>query len=352
VTINRTSTIARARAIGLRIAIGSAAAAATLTLAAGPAAASTPPAFDNIPTTLPGNVASVGFEATQTSEFGDYIVLGGTERARAALPVTVVMSSWACQSDAGGGPVCTTTPGATFAQPLTLTIYGVDHSGSVPAAGLALLHVDHTFNIPYRPSYDPNDTCPSHQWRNAADGKCYSGIAHEVTFTLPSGANLPNELIWSISYNTGSNGYHPTGDQTKPYNSLNVSAQTEGAPSFGSEGEADGVFINSLNSDQYGPGGVVGTFSDTTGWSANKPLSCFGVTCPTSEPAATATPFQTVGGATGRPLRTPPTTSTATTSGNNPDPTLVLLICNAFGLAALVAVAMRRRTIRRRAARG
>ena len=350
-TVTLTSSAARTRATGLRIAIASAIAAAIFTVAAGPVAAATPPAFDNMPATLPGNVASVGFEATQTSEFGDYIVLGGTQRARASLPVTVVMSIWACQSDESGGPVCTTTPGATFAQPLTLTIYKVVHTDGVTSAGDQVLQTTHTFNLPYRPSYDPTDTCTSPRYR-AADGKCYSGMAYPVTFTLPSGGDLPDELIWTISFDTGSSGYHPTGNQAKPYNSLNVSAQTEGSPSFGAEGEADSVFINSRNSGNYGTTGTVGTFSDTDGWGANKPLSCFGTSCPTSEPVVTPSPIQTVEGATGRPVITPATTTVAGTAGSGSDPTLALIVCNLFGFAALFVVMARRRSLRRGAARG
>jgi hypothetical protein len=347
------ATIARTRSIGFRIAFGSVLAAAMLTVAAGPVAAATPPAFNSIPSPLPGNVSSVGFEATGTSEFGDYIVLGGTQRSRAALPVTVVMSIWACQSDADSGPVCTTTPGATFAQPLTLKIYGVDHSGAVPAAGKVLATVDHTFNLPYRPSYDPNGPCSSSKWYNAADKTCYSGMAYEVRFTLPSGENLPDELIWSISFDTFSSGYHPTGgdNSKKPYNSLNVSASGDGNTSFGSEGEADGIFINSTHRDMYGdPKAGTGTFRDTTGGLGSKPLACFGLTCPVSGPAATPTPFQSVGGVVGRP--TPARTSTAGTSGDGSDPTALLLICNALGLVSIVAIATRRRTLRRKIARG
>jgi hypothetical protein len=348
------STIARTRSIGLRIAFGSAIAASILTLAAGPVAAATPPAFNSIPSPLPGNVSSVGFEATGTSEFGDYIVLGGTQRSRAALPVTVVMSIWACQSDATVGGACTTTPGATFAQPLTLKIYGVDHSGTVPAASAQpLLEVIHTFNLPYRPSYDPNDTCPPQAWRNATDGKCYNGMAYAVRFTLPSGADLPDELIWSISFDTCSSGYHPTGGENckKPYNSLNVSAATKGKPSSGSEGEDDGVFINTRNGGDYGDNAAAkGTFADATGWKALKPEACLGVTCPVSGPVATPTPIQSVEGATGRP--TPARTSTSDTYGGNSDPTALLLICNALGLVAIAAIATRRRTLRRKLSRG
>jgi hypothetical protein len=326
-----------------------------LALLAGPAAAATPPAFNSIPSTLPGNVASIGFEATGTSEFGDYIVLGGAVRSRAALPVTVVMSSWACQSDESDGPVCTTTPGATFAQPLTLAIYSVVHPvGGIPTAGPVLLQIQHTFQIPYRPSYDPSGTCASPKWK-ATDGGCYSGMATPVTFTLPGGDNLPDELIWTIAFDTGSSGYNPTGDPKKPYNSLNVSAQTDIAPSPGSEGDPDGLFINSRDASNYGSGASVNTFGFTTGWTANKPMACFGTACTVSAPtpsesvaAVTAAPIESIAGETGVPHpATPPPTSTNGPSGNMPGSQLALILCAGFAGAALIAVWVQRKSIQR-----
>jgi hypothetical protein len=363
-----------------------------LALVAGPAAAATPPAFNNIPSTLPSNVVSVGFEATQTSEFGDYIVLGGTERSRAALPVTVVMSSHACQSDEGGGQVCTTTPGATFSQPLTLTIYAVDHSDpAVPAAGKAMLQAQGTFDIPYRPSFDPSGKCAalnSTGWWDGTSQSCLSGISAEVTFTLPAGPDLPDELIWTISFDTGSSGYSPTGNQSKPYNSLNVSAETDIAPSPGAEGDPDGLFLNSRNAGMYGSGASVGTFGFTTGWGANKPMSCFGISCtanapvpsesvpavtpapsesilavtptpsesilavtPTpskSIPAVTPAPSESIEGETAVPHPvTPPPTSTGDSSGTTSGSQLALILCAAFAGAALIAVRTQRRSLRR-----
>ncbi|HEX7492428.1 MAG TPA: hypothetical protein VF337_12075 [Candidatus Limnocylindrales bacterium] len=354
-SFHRTTARSNIGVLGIKAAFVTAVAVSALALAAGPAAAAAPPAFNNIPSTLPGNVASIGFEATGTSEFGDYIILGGTERSRAALPVTVVMSSWACQSDATVGGVCTTTPGATFAQPLTLTIYSVTHpAGGVPTAGPVVLQIQHTFQIPYRPSYDPSGTCKSPRWQ-AADGGCYSGMATPVTFTLPAGDNLPDELIWTISFNTGSSGYAPTGDQKLPYNSLNVSAETDIAPSAGSEGDPDGLFINSRTSSMYGSGASVNTFGFTTGWTANKPMSCLGTSCTVSAPAPsesvlaeTAAPIESIAGETSVPNPvTPPPTSEGGSSSSTPGPQFALILCTGFAAAALIAVGAQRRSLRR-----
>jgi hypothetical protein len=58
---------------------------------AGSAAASAAVIYDNIATPQPGNVTSVGYEATSASEFGGQVQLSGTERS--AKSVTVLMSS-------------------------------------------------------------------------------------------------------------------------------------------------------------------------------------------------------------------------------------------------------------------
>ena len=59
-----------------------------------------PPAtivYDAIPNPLPTNMPSQPFQAQQTSEFGDYVHLAGTNRL--LRTVTVTMSDWALYSD-------------------------------------------------------------------------------------------------------------------------------------------------------------------------------------------------------------------------------------------------------------
>ena len=53
--------------------------------------------YDATPNPVPPNVVSLGFEATSTSEFGDYVHLAGTDRV--LNTVTVTMSDWALYSD-------------------------------------------------------------------------------------------------------------------------------------------------------------------------------------------------------------------------------------------------------------
>ena len=49
--------------------------------------------YDTIPTPLPGNIVSLGYQARSTSESGDHIAFSGT--ARKLTTVTATMSSWA-----------------------------------------------------------------------------------------------------------------------------------------------------------------------------------------------------------------------------------------------------------------
>ena len=52
-----------------------------------PAFASTEVIYNSIPEPVPGSSPSVGFQATQTSEFGDFIAFGGTSRTLASVDV-------------------------------------------------------------------------------------------------------------------------------------------------------------------------------------------------------------------------------------------------------------------------
>src|SRR5688500_16515820 len=98
--------------------------------------------YNHIPTPLPPDVSSVGFQATQTAGFGDHVFLAGTDRR--AATATVVMSDWALHSS------YPSMPAAGFNHPVTLNIYAVDHTGPNPALGALLGTVTQTFLIPWR----------------------------------------------------------------------------------------------------------------------------------------------------------------------------------------------------------
>jgi len=174
--------------------------------------------YNNIPNPLPGNVPSVGFEATGTSEFGDRVQFASG--GRASTTVILTMSSWGCGSGHWFSGDCLTTPGATFSHPITLNIYNVG-AGSAP--GTVIGTVTQTFAIPFRPSAD-NVHCTgpnAGKWFDAASSTCFNGLATNVTFDLTSQhLSLPNEVIFGVAYNTSHFGYAPIGETPSCYTSL------------------------------------------------------------------------------------------------------------------------------------
>ena len=209
--------------------------------------------YDNIPDPQPGNVSSEAFEADGDSEFGGLIQLAGTQRQNPT--VTVLMSSWGCQSGHWTGlpqygGACSTTPGSTFSEPITLNIY---NDGPGDSVGSLVATATQTFNIPFRPSADPVN-CPATptKWYSASDHTCYNGFATPITFNPLVGVTLPNKVIVSVAYNTSDFGYSPYGDSTPchanpggcGYDSLNVGLWSP--PTTGSDPRPSDAYINTL----------------------------------------------------------------------------------------------------------
>lgn len=235
------------------------AATAILALMVGTASAGT--VYNNIPKPIPGNVVSLGFEATQTSEFGGQVQFAGTLRKNPV--VTVLMSTWGCQEGSWTNDTCKTVGGATFSQPLTLNIYEV---GPENTPGALLGSLTQTFNIPFRPSASKKCTGPDlGKWYDA--GTCFNGKATKVVFESV-GLTLPAQAIVSVAYSTSDYGTSPKRPQLCnkfnpercPYDSLNVGL-IETSPSVGSNPIPELDYVNSLSSEQYGGFGTVGTFS-------------------------------------------------------------------------------------------
>lgn len=200
--------------------------------------------YDDIPAPLPGNVAGVAYEATGTAEFGELIQFApGTSRSLWA--VTAVMSDWALASD------YTLLGGAGWTHPITLNLYSVNDSGATPQPGSLFASVTQTFFIPWRP--EAGGSCDGTRFR-AADGKCYSGLAFEVTFNL-NNLTVPDQLIYSIAYNTADYGTEPIGSPG-PYVSLNFGLNASG-PTVGSNPLPDTAYANT---------GGNGPFQQYTGW--------------------------------------------------------------------------------------
>jgi hypothetical protein len=251
---------------------------------------------DNDPSTFPLNVFSQGAEAYNFTELGDGFTLAGGA-GHTLDQVTVIMQSWTCTSGnwmSGPGPdQCVTTPGATYAMPVTVNVYSVVSGTSLegatkqPAPGRLLVTATQTFNMPYRPSSDFTH-CPAsasvssggyYEWYDANGQTCQDGIDFPITFDLSSkGVSLPSQIIVTFSYNTTSYGPNPLGTQpcnSAPegcfYDALNISgaagvAAFPGpvfAPSVGSVLDVNGIFTRfpSASSALCGTGTLANTLA-------------------------------------------------------------------------------------------
>lgn len=243
------------------------AACAVLALAAGSASASVT-IYNDIPMPMPGNMMSMAFEATSTSEFGSQVEFAKTFRK--SPTVTVTMSSWACQNHMSGA-ACSTEKGATFAWPITLNVYAV---GAGNAPGALIASATQTFNIPFRPS--ANKKCSLTPEGVVGWGAhCYSGKTHNVVFGPLTGVTLPAKAIVSVAYNTSDYGYAPTHGPDFGQNSLNVALRETGEAGTligGSPLPAD-AYLNSSWSGAYCNGAEgTGTFRLDSGcWTGYQP---------------------------------------------------------------------------------
>ena len=264
------------RRLGVTLALGALVVAGLLVSPAAAAPTGSAHVFNSIPGTLPGNVSSVGFEATSASEFGDYARFAGNKRN--LQRVSIVMSSWGCEDGTWNAGTCATTPGATFSHPITLTLY--ENSGG-GALGDTIVANTQTFAIPYRPSADPD--CTGGRWE-AANGTCFNGLATIITFNF-SGVTLPGSVIYGVAYNTTHYGDVPIGESAPcfteaggcGYDALNVSAAST-TPAKGIDNDENGIFLDSSWSGAYCDNGVggVGTFRlDTPCWTGFNPMVRF-----------------------------------------------------------------------------
>ena len=214
--------------------------------------------YNAIPDPLPPNMASLGFQATQTSEFGDYVHLAGTNRSLET--VTVTMSDWALYSDYASDPRYS-GDSESWTHPITLNVYAAV-PGTPNTVGALLGTVTQNISIPWRPAGDP--ACGS-AWK-ASNGQCYNGLAFNATFDMRSlHVTLPDGVIVGVAYNTQTYGADPIG-VGGPYNSLNVGVQ--GSATVGTDDNTDNVFWNTSTASYYADGGAsgVGTFREDSKW--------------------------------------------------------------------------------------
>jgi hypothetical protein len=216
--------------------------------------------YNSIPSPLPPNVVSLGYQATSTSEFGDYIQFGTLSRD--LTNVTVTMSNWALQSENIGFGTS-----AGYVVPLTLNLYNPVGAGSTPATGSLIAARTVNALIPWRPEADV--ACGT---GFLSGGNCYNGLATNVTFDF-SGVTVPDALIFGLAFNTQSYGASPT-LANGPYNSLNFGFNTVSGPSVGVDVNPDAVQWNT-SFGGFLTSGVAGTFGPDTAWSGYVPAIQF-----------------------------------------------------------------------------
>jgi hypothetical protein len=231
--------------------------------------------YDSIPSPDPYNLPSLGYQANQTQEFGDEILLagGGGKLSK----VTLGMSSWAVASDyvdINGNPLPNHTDlgglhmsTAGYEWPLTMNFYNVDHSNATPGVGSLIATKTITAFVPWDKA-DPNVG-----W-TAPDGHKYSGLFFRANFDF-TGDNitLPSDVIASLAFNTNTWGYQPDG-RNGPFQSLNFAvASGPTQPTVGSNVQPDGVFWNTWTANNYADNGAggIGTFRYDTQWTPYTP---------------------------------------------------------------------------------
>jgi uncharacterized protein YodC (DUF2158 family) len=207
---------------------------------------------------------SVGVEAYGFNELGDQVTLAtGTPRTLVALKA--LFTSYGCMSGHWYDGFCVTAEAnATFDVPITANIYKADSCGGTPVVcqGVPLASVTTTQAIQYRPSAN-NEKCTGADagkwWNpdgNGGVGACQNSIAQLLTFdfsTLPAPVTLPDNVVWTVAYNTSQSGYTPVGTGTAcftsdggcGYDSLNVGVKSySGAPYAGTDVAEGTVFLS------------------------------------------------------------------------------------------------------------
>jgi len=217
--------------------------------------------YDALPSVTNTNHASLGFQTTQTSEFGDYIHLGGSNRLLNS--VTVTMSNWAKYSTYSSDSRYSGNS-STWSHPITINIYEAQlKADGTPSTKLGT--VTQNITIPWRP--ESSSECGT-AWKSS-DGNCYNGIAFNAVFDMSSlNLTLPDDIIVGVAYNTNTYGQSPIGSHG-PYESLNVAVPEDQTVSVGSDDSVSEVFWNTVTKASYTDGGAAGfgVFRNDTNWS-------------------------------------------------------------------------------------
>jgi Big-like domain-containing protein/fibronectin type III domain protein len=247
---------------------------------------------------------SLGVEAYSAQQIGNSIQFSpGSPRLLSSA--TVTMDSWGCQfgswSPSGNTPVCTTTPGTSFTEPITLNLYSAGPSNSV---GSLITSVTRTFTIPYRPSTDPTN-CSSDPgaFLYAGTDTCAHGLPVNVTFPLGDTV-VPDNVIWGVAYNSSDEGPSPYGQGTSCFNtaivptpvsgnttyddcgydSLNVGLTVANGPSVGTDPLPGTIYWSTTYAGFYCDGGSAGTGTFRLDSADDNGAPCWGDSSPGVEP--------------------------------------------------------------------
>jgi hypothetical protein len=218
--------------------------------------------YNNIPSPLPGNFASIGFAATSTSQLGGEVQLAGIPRVNPKVKVEVVMSDWACESGSWNTENCASPRHKTFREPITVSLYELGNLTTPIATATK------NAKIPYRPSAEPVHCSGEFAgtWYDEATNECFNGIASSFTAKMRVSGKLPSAFIVTVSYPT----------TTPPSQSLNLalSEPSEHTLGLGSDPTKE-LFLDSSWSEMYCEGATdVGTFGGSQGncWEGDQPV--------------------------------------------------------------------------------
>lgn len=223
--------------------------------------------YDSIPSPLPTNLPSLGYQATQTSQFGDEVQFAG--HARNLTQVDITLSDWAMYGTYGDQTTASFTSSSSgWSTPLTLNLYGVG-AGDTVGSLIASQTINPT--ILWRPATDAN--CAANNGFTGSDGQCDHGLAQNVTFDF-TGTVVPDKIIYGLVFNTQSYGPNPTG-VSGPYNSLNFLFNTLGGASVGTDVNPDGVFWDTATAGYLANPANVNQFAQDTNWTGYVPSAQF-----------------------------------------------------------------------------
>ncbi|HUA11320.1 MAG TPA: hypothetical protein VMA83_04890 [Solirubrobacteraceae bacterium] len=251
--------------------------AAVLALTAAPALA-TSAVYSNLPAPGIRATPSVGFDATQTSEFGGAVELAAGSTRNPT--VTIVLTSWACQQGSWYADDCVSEKHAKFSQPVSVSLYNVEADGAV---GSEIATEEQTLQVPYRPSTNHTRCTGLTEeenvggWWVGSEGRCADGLNAKFNYKF-SLSKLPPRVIVAVSFSSTPPRTGEACESTAqgcPFDSLNVAVEEGGSgPSVGQQIEPEDAYVKSTWEPMYGTSGTpLGTFGISNAeWKGYQPL--------------------------------------------------------------------------------